>query len=113
MFLMSEDVKLRRLHWFLMFRLQTKRPGRDEMKEQIVRLPACSCLLAAQPVCLQRVCTGAKPARVAAGPAVRALPARVPLSHPAVRELPLPRGHHQVGVRASDCRQGAQCSPCV
>lgn len=63
------------------------------------------CCLAAQSVCVQRVCTGAQPARVTAGPAVRALPPRISLSHPPVRELPLPRSYHKVGVSTQRCRQ--------
>lgn len=57
-----------------------------------------SCPLAAQSVCVQRVCAGEESARVSSGPAVRALPIRVPLQDHAVRKLPLPWGNHQVGV---------------
>lgn len=53
---------------------------------------------AAQSVCVQRVCAGEEPARVSAGPPVRALPLRVPLQDPAVWKLPLSWGNHQVGV---------------
>lgn len=58
---------------------------------------------AAQSIRVQRVCARAQPACVAAGPTVWALPPWIPLSHPPLRELPLPWSYHQVGVSPQHC----------
>lgn len=65
----------------------------------------------AQSVCVQRVFSRAQPACVAVGPAVRALPSRVPLPHPALWKLPLPRSDHQVGVNFITSPRLIQFSP--
>lgn len=65
----------------------------------------------AQSVCVQRVFSRAEPACVAVGPAVRALPSRVSLPHPALWKLPLPRSYHQVGVNVITSPRRIQFSP--